>query len=82
MRVVLSAHGSRADVGPPVALAVRSRGLGTEARVCAPPDKEFAEPSAGARAWSVAGTIRTGGATVTATPPLDAVSRERPPAPA
>ncbi|MCU1612425.1 MAG: glycosyl transferase [Pseudonocardiales bacterium] len=32
-----------------------------------------------ARATAVAGTIRTGGATVAATPLFDAVSRERPP---
>ncbi|GGL29996.1 glycosyltransferase [Planomonospora parontospora] len=38
MRVLLSAIGSRGDVQPVVALAVRLRALGEEARVCAPPD--------------------------------------------
>ncbi|MEU6997913.1 glycosyltransferase [Nonomuraea sp. NPDC046570] len=41
MRVLLSTYGSRGDVEPVVALAVRLRGLGAEVRVCAPPD--FAE---------------------------------------
>jgi vancomycin aglycone glucosyltransferase len=41
MRVLLSVYGSRGDVEPMVALAVRLRALGAEARVCAPPD--FAE---------------------------------------
>jgi vancomycin aglycone glucosyltransferase len=38
MRVLLSTIGSRGDVQPLVALAVQLRGLGQEARVCAPPD--------------------------------------------
>lgn len=38
MRVLLSTYGSRGDVEPLVALAVRLRELGAEARVCAPPD--------------------------------------------
>jgi vancomycin aglycone glucosyltransferase len=38
MRVLLSTYGGRGDVEPLVALAVRLRGLGAEARVCAPPD--------------------------------------------
>ena len=38
MRVLLSTWGSRGDVEPMVALAVRLRALGTEVRVCAPPD--------------------------------------------
>src|SRR5689334_1891560 len=38
MRVVLSTYGGRGDVEPMVALAVRLRELGAEARVCAPPD--------------------------------------------
>ncbi|RLV04538.1 glycosyl transferase [Streptomyces griseocarneus] len=42
MRVVLSTWGSRGDVEPLAALAVRLRELGAEARVCAPPDEEFA----------------------------------------
>ncbi|MFJ2770971.1 glycosyltransferase [Streptomyces sp. NPDC087300] len=47
MRVVLSAWGSRGDVEPLAALAVRLRELGAEARVCAPPDEEFATLLAG-----------------------------------
>jgi vancomycin aglycone glucosyltransferase len=42
VRVFLSTYGSRGAVEPLVALAVRSRELGAEARVCAPPDEEFA----------------------------------------
>ena len=41
MRVLLSTWGSRGDVEPMAALAVRLRELGAEVRVCAPPD--FAE---------------------------------------
>ncbi|MEU4550124.1 glycosyltransferase [Nonomuraea dietziae] len=48
MRVLLSTYGSRGDVEPVVALAVRLRELGAEVRVCAPPDEEFAELLAGA----------------------------------
>ena len=47
MRVLLSTYGSRGDVEPMVALAVRLRALGAEVRVCAPPDEEFAELLAG-----------------------------------
>ncbi|WP_106397981.1 glycosyltransferase [Actinocorallia populi] len=46
MRVLLSVCGSRGDVEPLVALAVRLRELGAEARVCAPPDEEFVRRSA------------------------------------
>jgi vancomycin aglycone glucosyltransferase len=38
MRVLLATSGSRGDVEPLVALAVRLRELGAEVRVCAPPD--------------------------------------------
>ncbi|EMD26461.1 glycosyltransferase [Amycolatopsis azurea] len=38
MRVLLSTSGSRGDVEPLVALAVRLRELGAEVRMCAPPD--------------------------------------------
>jgi vancomycin aglycone glucosyltransferase len=38
MRVLLTTIGSRGDVQPVVALAVRLRDLGEEVRVCAPPD--------------------------------------------
>ncbi|KFU79339.1 vancomycin aglycone glucosyltransferase [Amycolatopsis lurida] len=49
MRVLLSTTGLRGDVEPVVALAVRLRELGTDVRVCAPPDTgerlaEFAVP--------------------------------------
>jgi vancomycin aglycone glucosyltransferase len=46
VRVLLSTYGSRGDVEPLVGLAVRLRELGAEVRMCAPPDKEFAELSA------------------------------------
>jgi vancomycin aglycone glucosyltransferase len=39
--VLLTTWGSRGDVEPLVGLAVALRGLGAEARVCAPPDEEF-----------------------------------------
>ncbi|MCE7003151.1 glycosyltransferase [Kibdelosporangium philippinense] len=38
MRVLLSTSGSRGDVEPLLALAVRLRELGAEVRMCAPPD--------------------------------------------
>jgi vancomycin aglycone glucosyltransferase len=47
MRVLLTTYGSRGDVEPLAGLAVRLRELGAEVRVCAPPDKEFAELLAG-----------------------------------
>ncbi|PKW17674.1 glycosyltransferase [Saccharopolyspora spinosa] len=43
MRVLLTTWGSRGDVEPLAGLAVALRELGAEARVCAPPDKEFAK---------------------------------------
>jgi vancomycin aglycone glucosyltransferase len=43
MRVVLSAWGSRGDIQPLAALALRLRQHGAEVRVCAPPDDEFRE---------------------------------------
>ncbi len=43
MRILLSTYGSRGDVEPIAALAVELRRLGADVRVCAPPDKEFAE---------------------------------------
>ncbi|NUS71851.1 MAG: glycosyltransferase family 1 protein [Corynebacteriales bacterium] len=43
MRVLLSTYGSRGDVEPMVALAVRLQTLGAQAEVCAPEDEEFAE---------------------------------------
>jgi vancomycin aglycone glucosyltransferase len=46
--VLLSTYGSRGDVEPLVALAVRLRAFGAEVRMCAPPDGEFAELLAGA----------------------------------
>jgi vancomycin aglycone glucosyltransferase len=47
MRALLSTYGSRGEVEPMVGLAVHLRALGAEVRVCAPPDKEFAERLAG-----------------------------------
>ncbi|KQZ18732.1 glycosyltransferase [Streptomyces clavifer] len=47
MRVLLSTYGTRGDVEPLVALAVRLQELGAEVRMCAPPDEEFAERLAG-----------------------------------
>lgn len=41
MRVLLSSWGSRGDIEPLAALALRLRQLGVEVRVCAPPDEEF-----------------------------------------
>ena len=43
MRVLLTAWGSRGDMEPLAALALRLRELGAEVRVSAPPDEEFAE---------------------------------------
>ncbi|MGH3657904.1 MAG: glycosyltransferase [Micromonosporaceae bacterium] len=53
MRVMLSAYGSRGDVEPLAALALRLRQLGAEVRVCAPPDEEFTAMLAGVGAEHV-----------------------------
>jgi len=42
MRVLLSSWGSRGDIEPLAALALRLREIGAEVRACAPPDEEFA----------------------------------------
>ncbi|MET9673106.1 glycosyltransferase [Streptomyces sp. NPDC006482] len=42
MRVLVSTYGSRGSIEPMAGLAVRLGELGAEARVCAPPDGEFA----------------------------------------
>ncbi|SCG45784.1 UDP:flavonoid glycosyltransferase YjiC, YdhE family [Micromonospora coxensis] len=42
MRVLLTTWGSRGDVEPLVGLAVALREIGVQARICAPPDEEFA----------------------------------------
>ncbi|MGW1838126.1 glycosyltransferase [Streptomyces sp. NPDC002067] len=47
MRVLLSTYGTRGDVEPLVALAVRLRERGAQVRMCAPPDEEFAARLAG-----------------------------------
>ncbi|WP_026404016.1 glycosyltransferase [Actinomadura rifamycini] len=47
MRALLVSYGSRGDVQPLAGLALRLRDLGVEARVCAPPDEEFAALFAG-----------------------------------
>jgi vancomycin aglycone glucosyltransferase len=44
MRVLLTTYGSRGDVEPMALLAVQSRALGADVRVCAPPN--FAELAA------------------------------------
>jgi UDP:flavonoid glycosyltransferase YjiC (YdhE family) len=41
MRILLSSWGSRGDIEPLAALALRLRELDAEVRVCAPPDEEF-----------------------------------------
>ncbi len=43
MRALLSTYGLRGEVEPLAGLAVRLRALDAEVRVCAPPDKDFAE---------------------------------------
>ncbi|WP_026197276.1 glycosyltransferase [Sciscionella marina] len=43
MRVLLTTVGSRGDVEPLVGLAAAVRELGSEVRVCAPPDEDFAK---------------------------------------
>ncbi|MFC6083585.1 glycosyltransferase [Sphaerisporangium aureirubrum] len=72
MRVLLATYGSRGDVEPLVGLAVRLRELGAEVRVCAPPDREFAELLSGAGV-----PMAPVGAAVAATLLLDVISRER-----
>ena len=42
MRVLLTSWGSRGDIEPLAALALRLRELGAEVRACIPPDEEFA----------------------------------------
>jgi len=41
MRVLLTSWGSRGDIQPLAALALRLRELGAEVRACLPPDEEF-----------------------------------------
>lgn len=53
MRVLLSTYGTRGDVEPLLALAVRLRALGVAVRMCAPPDEEFAQRLAGIGVESV-----------------------------
>lgn len=43
MRVLLSSWGSRGDIEPLAALALRLRELGADVHVCVPPDDEFTE---------------------------------------
>src|SRR5690349_199692 len=61
MRVVLATWGSRGDVEPLVALAVRLRECGVEVRFCAPPDEEFGElvGRAGIRAVPMGRSVRS-----------------------
>ncbi len=58
MRVVLTTYGSCEDVEAVVGLAVRLRALGTQVRVCAPPDCAAAE---GCDALVATGVMPTGG---------------------
>ncbi|MFI2609164.1 glycosyltransferase [Kitasatospora sp. NPDC018619] len=53
MRVLMTSWGSRGDVEPLAGLAAALRRLGAEARVCVPPDEEFAAVLARAGAQSV-----------------------------
>jgi hypothetical protein len=64
MRVLLPTHDSPGGAEPLVGLAAQLRALGAEVRMCAPPD--CAER-----------LIRTDGAAVAATLPLDVVSRDK-----
>lgn len=85
MRVLLSTYGSRGDVEPLVGLAARLRELGTEVRMCAPPDEDFAQRLAGVGVplvpvCRVAAVVHHGGAGTTTTAArllLDAVGRGR-----
>ncbi|WP_248966223.1 glycosyltransferase [Sphaerisporangium perillae] len=72
MRVLLSTYGSRGDVEPVLALAVRLRALGAEVRVCAPPDEEFAERLAGVGVPMVPFGQSARALTTTAPPPSSA----------
>jgi len=47
MRVLLATYGTRGDVDPLVALALRLRTLGVDVRLCVPPDEEFTDRLAG-----------------------------------
>jgi vancomycin aglycone glucosyltransferase len=47
VRVLLWTYDTRGGVEPLIGLAVQLRALGAEVRVCAPPDEEFAERTAG-----------------------------------
>jgi vancomycin aglycone glucosyltransferase len=70
MRVLLMSYGSRGDIAPLAALALRLRELGAEVRVCAPPDEEFAAllGGVGAEVVPFGPAVR---ALVTGTPPSD-----------
>lgn len=72
MRVLLSTFGSRGDVEPVAALAVRLRALGAEALVCAPPDEEFANLLAGVGVPVVPFGQSARAMTTSATPPSPA----------
>ena len=58
MRVLLSTYGSRGDVEPVVGIAVWLRALGTQLRVCAPPDCAATE---GCDALDATGVVPAGG---------------------
>jgi vancomycin aglycone glucosyltransferase len=71
VRVLLSTYGSRGDVEPLVALAVRLRELGVAVRVCAPPD--FA-PRLAAADLPVVPVGPSANALTTASPPPSAAN--------
>ncbi|RSM42870.1 glycosyl transferase [Actinoplanes sp. ATCC 53533] len=59
MRVLLSTSGSRGDVEPLVALAVRLRALGADVRMCASPDSAGRLAEVGVPLVPVGGSART-----------------------
>jgi vancomycin aglycone glucosyltransferase len=59
MRVLLSTSGSRGDLEPLVALAVRLRALGAEVRMCASPDAAERLAEVGLPLTPVGGSVRT-----------------------
>jgi vancomycin aglycone glucosyltransferase len=74
VRVLLSTYGSRGDVEPMAALAVRLRELGAEVRVCAPPDQEFVDLLAGVGVPMVP-VYQSARALTKAPPPASAMSQ-------
>jgi vancomycin aglycone glucosyltransferase len=77
MRVLLSTYDSRGGVEPLVGLAVQLRALGAEARLCAPPDEEFAQRAAGFGVPLVPFGESVRAMATAATPPSEADLRRR-----